>query len=208
MSLEIRPLRKQDFDRVIQFAITGMHFDHYTQNRTILNLYGRYFWYLELERASQVLAAYEGDQLAGVLLADMKGEKKAFQSFWRQQYVRIINFLQKIFYKDGVGPYDAANKEMFSEFAGKQHLDGEINFLAADPNAQTRGIGTALLQELEKREAGKTIYLYTDNNCTWQFYEHRGFKRVGEKQIALEFDDMGEVPLSCYLYSKVCGASA
>ena len=97
---------------------------------------------------------------------------------------------------------------MFINFSRKHQPDGEINFLAADPEAAERGIGTALLHELERREKGKTIYLYTDNNCTWQFYEHRGFKRVGEKQVALDFDDMGEVPLSCYLYSKVCGTTA
>ncbi len=207
MSLEIRPLRKRDFGKAIQFAITGMHFNRYTKSRTILNLYGRYFWYDELERASQVIAAYERDQLVGVLLSDMKGEKKAYRSFWRRQYVRFINVLQQIFYKGGVEPYEAANKEMFINFSRKHQPDGEINFLAADPEAAERGIGTALLHELERREKGKTIYLYTDNNCTWQFYEHRGFKRVGEKQVALDFDDMGEVPLSCYLYSKVCGTT-
>lgn len=206
MSLEIRSLRKQDFQKAIQFAIKGMNFNRYSDSKIVLNLYGRYFWYEELERASQVIAAYEGDQLVGVLLADMKGEKKTFPSIWRGLYVRMIDFLQRTFYRDGVEPYDAENREMFRKFSKDRHLDGEIIFLAADPEAKTRGIGTALLAEFERREKGKSVYLYTDNNCTWQFYEHRGFRRVGEKQVALEFNDVGEVPLSCYLYSKVCGA--
>jgi hypothetical protein len=48
------------------------------------------------------------------------------------------------------------------------------------------------------------VYLYTDDQCTYQFYDHRGFERVGEKDIVM---DMGEkqVPLKCLLYSKKLG---
>ncbi len=53
-----------------------MHFDWYTKNKLLLNLYGRYFWYLELNRATQIIALYADDELAGVLLADIKGKSK------------------------------------------------------------------------------------------------------------------------------------
>lgn len=42
------------------------------------------------------------------------------------------------------------------------------------------------LNELEKCEKGKKIYLYTDNAYTYQFYEHCGIKCVGEKNVILE----------------------
>jgi len=48
-----------------------------------------------------------------------------------------------------------------------------------------KGIGTALLGELAKRKKGKEIYLFTDTGCTYQFYEHRGFERVGQKDVVL-----------------------
>lgn len=41
--LEIRKLVKKDHKRAIQFAIEGMHFDWYVENKFLLNLYGRYF---------------------------------------------------------------------------------------------------------------------------------------------------------------------
>ena len=66
--------------------------------------------------------------------------------------------------------------------------DGELIFLAADPGSKIRGIGTALLSELEKDENGKLVYLYTDNACTYQFYEHRGFVRAGEQQVELNLE--------------------
>ena len=76
MEIEIRELRKRDYGKAIQFAITGMHFNLYLDHKFLLHLYGRYFWYSELQCATQVIAAYLGDELAGVLLADMRGEKK------------------------------------------------------------------------------------------------------------------------------------
>ena len=80
--LEIRKLVKKDHKRAIQFAIEGMHFDWYVENKFLLNLYGRYFWYTELNNATQIIAAYNDNRLAGVLLCEMKGEPKASYSLW------------------------------------------------------------------------------------------------------------------------------
>lgn len=159
MELEIRPLRKRDYSRAMQFAVTGMHFDRYMSSGVMLKLYSRYFLYMELERSSQVIAAYYGDALAGVLLADMKDEPKTHHSLWREQYVRLVDFIQNTFFRSGVGPYNAANKEMLESYSAEQSLDGEICFLAANPDIGVKGIGTLLLGEFERREPGKRIIL-------------------------------------------------
>ena len=203
MGLQIKPLKKQDYGKAIQFAIRGMNFDRYMENKTILDLYGRYFWYMEMGRASQIITAYSGDELVGVLLAEMKGEPKAHTSFWENLYVRIFDLVQHRFAEDGVGPYDSANEDMLKDLAKEYKLDGEICFLAANPDMKIKGVGSLLLSELEKRELGKQIYLFTDSNCTYQFYEHRGFERVREKKVTLGLAEKGSVEISCYLYSKV-----
>ena len=76
MKLEIKPLKKKDYGKIIQYAIKGMHFNMYLDNKLDLNLYGRYFWYLELSNATQVIAAYENKKLVGVLVAGFKDEEK------------------------------------------------------------------------------------------------------------------------------------
>lgn len=201
MELKIKKLDKKDYNKVIQYAIKGMHFNMYLDNKLELNLYGRYFWYLELLNATQVISAYIGDELAGVLVAEIKGENKVYKSFWKRLYVNIFEWIQKTFFKDSVGEYDQANKEMLETYKGKNNPDGEIRFLAANPDIKIKGTGTLLLNELEKREKGKEIYLFTDDQCTYQFYEHRGFDRVGEKDIVLDLNKK-KVPLKCLLYSK------
>ena len=48
---------------------------------------------------------------------------------------------------------------MLNEFKKEHNQDGEINFFAVDPNFKGKGIGTLLLNELERQEKGKLIYL-------------------------------------------------
>ncbi len=204
MEIEIKEIRKKDYGKAIQFATTGMRFDRYLDSRLLLNLYGRYFWYLEMARATQVLAAYAGEELAGVLLAAVQGKERKHKSFWQSLYVKVFDCLQNAFYGGGVGVYDEANKEMFAEYSKTNSPDGEINFLAANPEIQVKGIGSTLLRELERRESGKKVYLYTDDMCAYQFYERRGFERACDKDVVLRLGDK-TVPLKCLLYSKVLG---
>lgn len=201
MDIEIRELDRKDFGKVIDFAIKGMNFNRYVEGKTELRLYGRYFLYLELKRASQVHAAYMGDRLVGVLLADMRNEPKRYKSFWRNLYVKIVDAVMAIAYKNGTAPYDSANAAMLEKYIRRATPDGEICFLAADPSIQGKGIGTLLLNQLSRREKGKLIYLYTDDNCTYQFYESKGFERSEENRIEIEIHGK-TVPLTCLLYSK------
>ena len=202
MNMEIKNIRKKDYKKAIGFAIKGMHFDWYLDSKFLLSAYGRYFWYLEMNRATQIFAAYAEDKLVGILLAEFKDEPRKHSSFWQKRYVKFVDVIQKLFFKGGAGLYDAVNKELFAKYRETHTPDGEIIFLAADPDAKIKGIGTMLLNELTAIEKGKTVYLYTDNACTYQFYEHRGFERVGEKDVELDLGNK-KVPLTCLLYSKV-----
>lgn len=201
MKIEIKQLAPKDYNKAIDFAIKGMQFNRYVDNKLALRLYGRYFLYLELERTTQLVAAYMGDRLVGILMADIKNEPKMYTSFWRKLYVKIFKLIMAVVVKDVPDIYDEANRVMFNEYSKKANPDGEICFLAADPIIQGKGIGTLLLEELSRREKGKLIYLYTDDNCSYQFYEHKGFERSEEKKIKMELGGK-TVPLTCLLYSK------
>ena len=88
-------IRKKDYKKAIRYAIEGMQFNRYLNNKIFLNLYGRYFWYLELTNSTQIISAYIGDELVGVLLANINGERK-YKSFYKSLYVKIFNFFQSI----------------------------------------------------------------------------------------------------------------
>ena len=126
-------IRKKDYKKAIRYAIEGMQFNRYLNNKIFLNLYGRYFWYLELTNSTQIISAYIRDELVGVLLANINGERK-YKSFYKSLYVKIFNFFQNILYKEGVGIYNETNREMFEKYKNNNKPNGEIKFFAVNPN--------------------------------------------------------------------------
>lgn len=201
MSIEIKALKRKDYKKAIQFAIKGMHFDWYLNSDFLLQAYGRYFWYLEMNRATQILAAYADEKFIGVLLAEIYGGEKKHRVWTERLYVKFVDIIQRLFFKGGAGLYEDTVKAQLAHYLQNNKPDGEIIFLAADPDAKIKGVGSALLHALEGRISGKTLYLHTDDACTYQFYEHRGFQRVEEQDIVLEMPK-GNVPLKCFIYSK------
>jgi len=202
MDVIIKKLSKRDFGIARQFAIEGMHLDWYAQSKAEMFIYSRYFWSLEITRATRALGAYLGDRLVGVLLVDMIGEEKVCKSILHRGFVKITSTLINVFYSSASGSYDDANREMLKEFTSNTHVDGELNFFAVDPAIKGKGIGTLLLNEIEMELSGKRIYLYTDTGSTYQFYCKRGFDKVGMRDVKLEIHNK-EVPLTCFLFSKV-----
>ena len=201
MRLEITDIKKQDYKKAIQFAIKGMHFDWYLDSDFLLQAYGRYFWYLEMNRATQILAAYADGKFVGVLLAEIYGEEKKHRVWAECLYVKFVDIIQRLFFKGGAGLYEDTVQAQHAHYLQSNKPDGEIIFLAADPEAKIKGVGSALLHALEKKNPGKILYLHTDDACTYQFYEHRGFQRIEEQDIVLEMPK-GNVPLKCFIYSK------
>ncbi len=201
MKIEITELKRNDYKKAIQFAIKGMHFDWYLDSDFLLQAYGRYFWYLEMNRATQILAAYADGKFVGVLLAEIYGEEKKHRVWTERLYVKFVDIIQRLFFKGGAGLYEDTVKAQLAHYLQSNEPDGEIIFLAADPDAKIKGVGSALLHALEERTHDKTLYLHTDDACTYQFYEHRGFQRVEEQDIVLEMPK-GNVPLKCFIYSK------
>ena len=57
--------------------------------------------------------------------------------------------------KGGADLYEDTTKELLAHYLKSNMPDGEILFLAADPDCRIKGIGTALLNALEERKRGK-----------------------------------------------------
>ena len=195
-----KDLDPKDYDIARQFAIEGMNLSRYIDYAYELYFYSKYFLYMELLKATQIIAAYDDDKLVGVLIAEMKNEKQKVNSFWMKAFVKSVEFIVNLY--DKSQKYQKANKEMFEQYKKDcGEPDGEIIFFAVDTKLKGKGIGTLLLKEFERMEKGKKIILYTDTGCTYQFYDKRNFKREQEREIKLDNNDK-EIPLTCFLYSK------
>ena len=137
--MEIREIQRKDYKRAIQFAIEGMHFNWYMKNRLVLLLYGRYFWYLELGRATHVIAAYDKGKLLGVLLARFKDTAVLYRSLAKRLYVVLFDRLQRVVAGREIEAYHAINKEMYQQYCKTHTPDGELVFLAVDTTYKKKG---------------------------------------------------------------------
>ena len=201
MRLYFATLQRKDYGKAIRFIADGMHFDWYIKSTFLQRMLAKYFLYAELNEATQVIAAYADKRLIGLLIADMQGEPKPFRTKWKKSFVRVFELIGSRFAQKSMDVYDHANEALFKAYVKDHSIHGKIGLFSVDPDLKGQGIGTRLLEELEKREKGKHIVLYTDDACVYKFYEHRGFEREGEKDIVLELPDR-LTPLRCFLYSK------
>jgi ribosomal protein S18 acetylase RimI-like enzyme len=200
--ISIRPLATKDFPQVVTFAIEGMHFDRYFQNPLALRAFGYYFVEHEYANATQALGAYEDGRLVGVLFASETAAPKPHATWPRRLLVASYQRLMHVFAGQGTPAYDAANADMLAAFTAKKAADGEISLLATDPMLQGRGIGSQLLAAFARTAKGKRYFLYTDSDCVYQFYDHRGFIREQTRQIELTLGAK-QFPLTCMLYSQI-----
>lgn len=202
MEVIIRQIEKRDFNAARKFAIEGMHLRWYVKGKIALYFYSKYFWYSELSSATRAYGAYIGDNLVGVLLTDMDGKKPVYHMPMVKKILTMFKKLIDFFYDGSSGAYDEANRNMLAAFQKRDKSDGELNFFAVDPKINGKGIGSKLLKRLQEDEPGKRIHLYTDSGSTYQFYEHRGFRMEGHREVELDFGKR-KVPLTCYLFSKI-----
>ena len=84
----------------------------------------------------------------------------------------------------------------------EDEYDGALDFLVLSKAAQGKGIGKrlwlALKEHLEAKNVAK-VYLYSDSECNFGFYESQGFARRNKMDMRVVFD--GEEDLTeQYLY--------
>lgn len=122
----------------------------------------------------------------GIVLARPGGKRATINSRWRiisENYLRQMRELSPV---DAAELWEtielqhAKNDKLLekSGFAGS----GEISLLAVSNSARGLGLGSVLIDAATSYLAStgaRKAFLYTDTDCTWNFYEHHGFKRAG-----------------------------
>ena len=63
----------------------------------------------------------------------------------------------------------------------------ELVLFAVGPETRGHGVGTKLLaaaQDYLREQGARQAFLFTDTDCTWEYYEHRGMRRAAERVFA------------------------
>ena len=81
-----------------------------------------------------------------------------------------------------------AYKQLVGDIA--DDYDGTLDFLILAKETQGLGIGKSLWMALKsyfEENNAKSIYLYSDTECNYGFYEHQGFTRKNEQEVTFAF---------------------
>ena len=81
--------------------------------------------------------------------------------------------------------------------------DGTLDFLILGKGAQGLGIGKSLWMALKDyflENNANAIYLYSDTDCNFGFYEHQGFRRKRELETVFAFEGVPPYVTRQFLY--------
>lgn len=190
----LRPGRPEDIEEISEISrqmwfgdeVEGGHeFSVLTARNDTLHLY-REATYLQVAVADgavmgTLMARVDGDEphsdMAAIEKDFERSEKQLLESEHGQH---IVHYLQS----------DRHDTEQMAERT-RQDSQAEILLFLLSPAARGLHLGSRLfdnfLTHLQKR-GGQSYYLYTDSDCTYGFYDHRGMRRVAEHMEAPTVD--------------------
>lgn len=160
-----------------------------------------------LEKTERFVYYRKNGKLLGFAGYSKKVSKKHF--FKKKFYTFIKNLLYKnksIKDIDALHEYEFNYDYMPGEM--KEKYDGEISMLILDPSLRGKGIGKKLLSdvfELAQKDNVKSLFIYTDDSCSYHIYERLGCKRIYDTIVVnKEFGKLGDISTEhAYVYEKV-----
>ena len=151
-----------------------------------------------LHNSSFGRVAVVNNNVVGVIFGFANGEVPKFRMLQEDAMEHTLALLnlseeaRKNVY-ECLAKYQNAYRRIIS---GKEHLyDGQAVFFAVSEEARGLGVGKALWNELKAyfvEKNAKSIYLFSDTDCNFGFYEHNGFTRKDAQEMCCVFTEKGE----------------
>lgn len=199
-----RPFEESDFDAIATILQADWHNDSDNDGYNYLEACADLCYCLSVSTFSQV-ACIDG-KVRGISLARAGAPDPAWAERWKRSEHDILGQLKQI--DPGLAAeYDAyvraqirINNHLLQQ-SGVSHSD-EITLLAVSSDTQGLGIGTVLLDAatsyVSSQGAG-IVYLYTDTDCSWKFYERHNFKRLACHRATWK-EQIADFPKESFLY--------
>lgn len=180
-----RPMRTSDHDALIRI-IQQTWYDYELKRPWIAYELSRGFLYRALARHEFSKVALKDGEPVGLVLARGKRTPKINKRY--SFYARLVSAKLSLFKEGREG-----RKEQKEEQAIDDHLlqetgsefDGELILFILDEKARGLGIGSSLFQQFLAYQSSieaKDYFLFTDDACTYEFYERKGLTRIGSYQ--------------------------
>lgn len=182
-NITYRSIQPSDYKAVAKI-IQNTWFNREETAQSAIPIYGSYvLLHHTLARHDFSKVALKDGKPIGLILG--KGTKSSL--FNKHHWLFILAYSFKlVFSKDG----RASIKEFIHEgkinkklmHKANENFDGELVLFILGEEARGLGIGSNLFQQFvdyQEKIHSKNYFLYTDDACTFSFYEHKGLERKG-----------------------------
>ncbi|MFW6284754.1 MAG: GNAT family N-acetyltransferase [Bacillota bacterium] len=164
--------------------------------------------YASLYSKAYAEVALKDGKLAGVLFARPKGHRRRlFQ--WGYAWAFTRHYLKLLVHSKGSRRSLKNLRKTLRAYSSltkgkRKDLRNEVTLFMVHPDYRGMGIGVALMRHYESflLEKGEhTYHLFTDDTCSYGFYDHHGFQKKATTVINEALKD-GESELTVMLYTK------
>ncbi|WP_449135709.1 GNAT family N-acetyltransferase [Senegalimassilia anaerobia] len=185
--VEYRPLLDEDIEAL--GAILGDTWHSYTDGRKRVTS-GIIDFANFAKRNTFAEVAVVDDSPIGVIMARAGAPSEQTQAHWKA----IEQDARKELDELGGSSADLARFLEAMEQADRDLLeqsgcnpDFELVLFAVSDKARGLGIGSTLMKHVQRylaAEGALKAFVFTDTDCTWEYYEHRGMRRAAEQSFA------------------------
>ena len=196
-NLTIRPMEQKDIAPIKTIIKNIWEWDSLAETEDVLEAVIAIYFNPVLHEATFGAVAELNGKVVGVIFGTIKNDTKQYKPLAEELSVHALTLagasdvdrasIREYFLKER-----KAYQDLINDCAGD--YDAVLEFLILDDSAQGLGIGKKLwlnLKEYFKDKAVKRIYLYTDNESNYAFYESQGFTRRKALNVVYNFN--GEI---------------
>ncbi len=207
-NVTFRPFTKSDRKEYLDLLGSIWHYTSYSDDAKVREMLVKLDGFAALHASAyQEVAVYDG-RLAGVLFAAPKGK------FRRLHFVKYTLKLMWLFMRLLVHSKDSRRSllnlkrilrayESLTKKSRHPHRN-EVTLFMVDSDFRGKHIGITLLERYEtflKKKGQTHYYLFTDEKCSYTFYDHHGFTLDGQQTVQEKLKD-GPSKMRVMLYAK------
>ncbi len=201
--VQYRSFEDDDFEAAAEILRDEWH--HRTANDAFNRLEAHYdlAHSLSISTFSQVVLI--DGVVRGIVLARANNEPHLHANRWCEREQALLSQMARLDERatDALRAFAHAEARVNDALLEESGIEpaAQITLLAVSSNARGLGIGSVLLDAATSycsANGAERAYLFTDANCSWEFYDRRGLKRMASHHANREERTM--LPREMYLY--------
>ncbi|MFD1174509.1 GNAT family N-acetyltransferase [Oceanobacillus picturae] len=208
-AIKYRNLEREDYEQIRQLINNAFNIHGFIKDKKVLDLVLNFYLQDCIVSSSFSKVAEKDNKVIGIILGNAQKDKHRLKKTYNIISI-ACTFLKGIFIsrenKKAINVFLETQKVYNEMFQGKEkNFQGSIELFIVSQESRGLGVGGELLNSLTnymKSMRVNSIYVFTDNECNYGFYDSKNFKRINEKEIIFEqFKDRLTVFLYEYNYA-------